>query len=97
MGGLWESAAKSFKSHLKKTAGNHKFNYDEFTTLLARIEAVLNSRPISPLSPDPSDFTTLTNGHFLRGAPLLAIPEAEGDSLNLIDRWEKIRVLHYEP
>ncbi|XP_049315814.1 uncharacterized protein LOC125779230 [Bactrocera dorsalis] len=57
MGGLWESAVKSFKSHLKKVAGNYKFNYEEFTTLLIRIEAVLNSRPLTTLSQDPSDLT----------------------------------------
>ncbi|XP_049306006.1 uncharacterized protein LOC125776623 [Bactrocera dorsalis] len=60
MGGLWESAVKSFKSHFKPVAGNYKFNYEEFTTLLNRIEAVLNSRPLTVLSQDPSDFTALT-------------------------------------
>ncbi|XP_049301897.1 uncharacterized protein LOC125775394 [Bactrocera dorsalis] len=96
MGGLWKSAVKIFKSHLKKTAGNHKFNNEDFTILLTRIEAVLNSRPISPLSQDSSDFTALTPGHFLRGAPLLAIPETEGDSLSLINRWERIKILYLE-
>ncbi|XP_049301851.1 uncharacterized protein LOC125775371 [Bactrocera dorsalis] len=96
MGGLWESAVKSFKSHLKKTAGNHKFNYEEFTTLLTRIEAVLNSRPISPLSQDPSDFTALTPGHFLKGAPILAIPEPGVESLSILNRWERIKILHHD-
>lgn len=50
MGGLWESAVKSFKAHLKKIAIPHKFTFEEFITLLVRIEAVLKSRPISPLS-----------------------------------------------
>ncbi|XP_028901496.2 uncharacterized protein LOC114805108 [Zeugodacus cucurbitae] len=72
MGGLWESAVKSFKSHFKKIAGNHKFNYEEFATLLTKIEAVLNSRPLTALSQDPSDLTALTPGHFLKGAPILA-------------------------
>ncbi|XP_039951457.1 uncharacterized protein LOC120768752 [Bactrocera tryoni] len=70
MGGLWE------------TAGNHKFTYEEFSTLLARIEAVLNSRPVSPLSQDPSDFTALIRGHFLKGAPILAILE-QGRNINV--------------
>lgn len=50
MGGLCESAVKSFMSHLKNTAGDHKFNYEEFTQSLVYIEAVLNPRPISPLA-----------------------------------------------
>lgn len=45
MGGLWESAVKSFKTHLTKVAGTHKFTFEELTTLLVRIEAVLNSGP----------------------------------------------------
>ncbi|XP_075163011.1 uncharacterized protein LOC142235633 [Haematobia irritans] len=43
MGGLWESAVKSMKSHLKKIAGNLNFTYEEFSTLLIRVESVLNS------------------------------------------------------
>ncbi|XP_017485298.1 PREDICTED: uncharacterized protein LOC108373869 isoform X2 [Rhagoletis zephyria] len=96
MGGLWESAVKSFKTHLKKTAGSHKFTFEEFTTLLIRIEAVLNSRPISPLSQDPSDFTALTPGHFLKGSPLLSLPESNHENLSLLNRWEKVKVLHHQ-
>ncbi|XP_049317015.1 uncharacterized protein LOC125779789 isoform X1 [Bactrocera dorsalis] len=96
MGGLWESAVKSFKSHFKRVAGNYKFNYEEFTTLLNRIEAVLNSRPLTVLSQDPSDFTALTPGHFLKGAPILAIPEPGVESLSLLNRWERIKILHHD-
>lgn len=42
---------------------------------LSRIEAVLNSRPISPMSSDPNDFTALTPGHFLIGSAMLARPQ----------------------
>ncbi|XP_049316554.1 uncharacterized protein LOC125779317 [Bactrocera dorsalis] len=95
MGGLWESAVKSFKSHFKKLAGSYKFNYEEFTTLLAKIEAVLNSRPLTALLQDPSDFTALTPGHFLKGAPILATPEPGVESLSLLNRWERIKILHH--
>ncbi|XP_054084611.1 uncharacterized protein LOC128921342 [Zeugodacus cucurbitae] len=96
MGGLWESAVKSFKSHFKKLAGNYKFNYEEFSTLLTRIEGVLNSRPLAALSQDPSDFTALTPGHFLKGAPILATPEPDVETLSLLNRWERIKILHHE-
>ncbi|XP_069962620.1 uncharacterized protein [Bactrocera oleae] len=81
MGGLWESAVKRFKSHSKKLAGNYKFNYKEFTTLLIRIEAVLNPRPLTTLSQDPFDLTALTPRHFLKRASILAIPEPGVESL----------------
>lgn len=98
MRGLWEAGVKSFKLHFKKVAGNHKFNFEEFSTLLARIEGVLNSRPLSPVNEDPTDLNVLTPGHFLRGAPIIAYPEMPTDDLkiSLLNRWEKLKALHHQ-
>ncbi|XP_065079303.1 uncharacterized protein LOC135702207 [Ochlerotatus camptorhynchus] len=74
-GGLWEAAVKSMKGHLKRTLGNTVISSDEMATLVAQIEACLNSRPITPLSNDPNDMEILTPGHFLVGRPLTEIPE----------------------
>lgn len=54
-GGLWEAAIKSAKYHMKRIIGDAALNYDEMSTILAEIEAILNSRPISQLSNDPND------------------------------------------
>ncbi|XP_075159324.1 uncharacterized protein LOC142232403 [Haematobia irritans] len=96
MGGLWEAAVKSFKTHFKKLAGAHRFTFEQFATLLARIEGVLNSRPISAMTEDPSDLTALTPGHFLRGSPLLAFPEPMSSKLSLINKWTKLKALHHQ-
>ncbi|XP_062542111.1 uncharacterized protein LOC134210108 [Armigeres subalbatus] len=63
-GGLWEAQVKSFKAHLKKSVGLRTLKNDEMLTALAQIEAVLNSRPMTAISSDPSDYEALTPGHF---------------------------------
>ncbi|XP_072766487.1 uncharacterized protein [Anoplolepis gracilipes] len=73
-GGLWEAAVRSMKQHLKKTIGEASLNGDD---VLSQIEAVLNSRPLIPLSDDPMDLNALTPAHFLIGEPLNSYPEPE--------------------
>jgi hypothetical protein len=59
----------------QRVLGDRMLNFEEMYTLLAMIEACLNSRPITPLSNDPHDLTSLTPGHFLIGTPLTAPAE----------------------
>ncbi|GFX39978.1 integrase catalytic domain-containing protein [Trichonephila clavipes] len=65
MGGLWEAGIKSTKYHLKRVVGETKLTYEEFETFLTQIEACLNSRPLTPISNDSNDQSTLTPGHFI--------------------------------
>ncbi|KAI8126852.1 Retrovirus-related Pol polyprotein from transposon 17.6 [Lucilia cuprina] len=51
MGGLWEAGVKSFKTHLKKVTHAQAFTYEEFSTMLIRIEA---SPLLTPAEPDSS-------------------------------------------
>ncbi|XP_058816309.1 uncharacterized protein LOC131679586 [Topomyia yanbarensis] len=90
-GGLWEAAVKSLKHHLRRTMGNSVLSQDEFVTLLARIEACLNSRPLTPLSADPNDLEVLTPGHFLVHRSLTCFPELDlsENPRNRLDRWQE--------
>ncbi|XP_053968855.1 uncharacterized protein LOC128870279 [Anastrepha ludens] len=54
-GGLWEAAVKSAKHLLVRAVGNALLTAEETATLLVEVEAVLNSRPVAPLSNDPND------------------------------------------
>lgn len=81
------------KYHLRRIVGIQTFTYEELSTLLCQIEAVLNSRPLCPLTDDPNDLNVLTPGHFLIGHSLNLIPKP-----NLLDtnpshlrRWQKIQ------
>lgn len=94
-GGIWESAVKSAKTHLKRVMGNQTLTLDELQTLVVRIESVLNSRPLSPLSADPSELCPLTPGHFLIGRPLATLPEHNVENLptNSLKRWQRIQAM----
>ncbi|XP_033362368.1 uncharacterized protein LOC117240438 [Bombus vosnesenskii] len=66
-GGLWEAAVKPFKYHFRRIVGNELFTFEQFNTLVIEIEAVLNSRLLTPISTDPKDLLVLTPGHSLIG------------------------------
>ncbi|XP_046810918.1 uncharacterized protein LOC124420799 [Lucilia cuprina] len=95
MGGLWEAGVRSFKLHFRKEAHSGKYTFEELSTVLARIEACLNSRPLSPMSDDPNDIVALTPGHFLIGSPILAPPEPSiyQSPLSLLNRYRKVKAL----
>ena len=81
-GGLWESNVKAVKSHLFKTIGKQILSLDEFNTVLVQIEGILNSRPLTVLSDDPTDLQSLTPAHFLVGRPLTMLPSLDVSNEN---------------
>ncbi|XP_064622515.1 uncharacterized protein LOC135484767 [Lineus longissimus] len=95
-GGLWEAGVKSVKQHLKRTIGGMSLTFEELNTVLVQIEACLNSRPLCPLSTDPSDFQALTPGHFLVGTELNALPEIDltDVKVNRLNRWQHVQSLY---
>lgn len=66
--------------------------FEEFYTLLVQIEAVLNSRPLTPLSSDPNDLVPLTPTHFLITNPGLPMPEPDVANIadNRLNRYHLI-------
>ena len=90
-GGLWEAGVKSVKYHLKRIMGPDSMTLEEFMTLLTQVEAALNSRPLCPLSTDPTELEVLTPGHFLVGEALVAVPEPDLTQLrvNRLSRWQR--------
>ena len=90
MGGLWEAAVKGMKTHLKRVMGTTRFTFEELTTIICRIEACLNSRPLTPMtSHNPDGLVTLTAGHFLTSKSTSSYPEdpAPLNNLQLLKKW----------
>ncbi|XP_011858366.1 PREDICTED: uncharacterized protein LOC105555927 [Vollenhovia emeryi] len=94
-GGLWEAGIKSAKHHLRRVAGNSALTFEEFYTLLTQIEAILNSRPLTPVSSDPNDLIPLTPAHFLIGKTLTAVADPDLTHLpeSRLSRWQLIQGL----
>ena len=67
-GGLWEAGVRAMKEILQKMVGTHSLSFEELTTILAEVESILNSRPLTAPDSLPADGDIiLTPGHFLIG------------------------------
>ena len=82
-GGFYEHLVKSVKTPLKKIFAKAMLDAEQLTTILAEIEAQLNSRPLTYLSADPGDYSVITPAQILIGRNLQASPAKEEPSLNV--------------
>ena len=71
MGGFYEWLIDLTKRSLRKTIGNKRLSQRQLVTILAEVEAVINSRPLVYIDDDinsshaitPIDFLSLHNSH----------------------------------
>jgi len=91
-GGIWEAAVKSAKFHLTRIVGGAHLTFEEMQTILCEIEAILNSRPLVPLSSDTNNTAYLSPGHFLVGSPLNSFPTMDVNDVNTnrLLQWQVI-------
>lgn len=64
-GGVWERLIRSVRKILHAMIGEHLVNEETLVTFLVEVEKILNSRPITRVSSDPSDLEPLTPNHIL--------------------------------
>ena len=65
MGGAWERMIRSIRRILRSILGSQSLNDENFLTLMAEIESIINSRPLVPVSFVDSSQEPLTPNHLL--------------------------------
>lgn len=91
-----EGSVKSVKHRLKRVVSLANLTYEEMITVLIHIEAILNSRPLTPMSSDPSDLIALTPSNFLIGRTFTSLPNPEVKetaALHTLSRYMRMQKL----
>ncbi|XP_062551031.1 uncharacterized protein LOC134215999 [Armigeres subalbatus] len=68
MGGAWERLVRTVKQNLSKLKSNRTLSHEVLENLLAEIENIVNSRPLTCIPVDDDQSPVLTPNHFLLGS-----------------------------
>lgn len=92
VGGLWEAGVKVVKKHFKSIE-DYNFTFQQLSTIMAEIEAIMNSRPLTSLSDDPNDLQVLTPSHFLIGTYQSILIDSKNNTTykNYKDGWRDVQ------
>lgn len=92
-----EAVVKGAKRALRRTLEAAHLTDEELMTAFCRAEALLNSRPLTAVSSDPSDSPPLTPAAFLLGHTQLDISGEDADTPeNTRKRWRRLQQLNTE-
>ncbi|XP_050043628.1 uncharacterized protein [Dermacentor andersoni] len=93
-GGFWERMVRSVKVALRKVLGRSSLSFEELTTVLYEVEAVINSRALTFIYDDAQEPEPLSPAHFLVGRKLTTLlphllpDEIPGGGMHLSRRWK---------
>ena len=77
-GGYWEGLIRSIKSPIKKVIGRSMLSYDEMSTLLTEVEAVINARPLTYVYDDQESVShPLTPSDLIYGRRISRSPNSQ--------------------
>ena len=77
-GGVWERMVAPFKRHLASISTGTTLHVDTFNSAVIEVEGILNRRPLTALSDDPSNPSALTPNH------ILSLSTSEGAPVDLL-------------
>ena len=94
-GGSWERLIKPFKDAFYKVIGTRILSDETLSTFFCEVEAVMNLRPLTTVSSDPTDTEALTPIHILLGRPSTILPPGLFLPRTLTQRktWKEAQVL----
>ncbi|XP_061882235.1 uncharacterized protein LOC133633659 [Entelurus aequoreus] len=92
-GGVWERLIRSVRQVLNSTLHQQIIDDEGLHTIFCEAEAILNSRPLSTVSPDPQDLEPLTPNHILllKTQPIIPPGTFEKRDLYARRRWKQER------
>ncbi|XP_018577969.1 uncharacterized protein LOC108916245 [Anoplophora glabripennis] len=79
------------KQLLRKVLGRSSLNYEDLLTVLCDCESIINTRPLTYISNDPSDLVSLTPSMFLRDLVESGLPDYDE-----VDRASLTKRLRYK-
>ena len=93
--GVHESMIKSAKRAINAILGNADVNDEELMTAIIGAEGLINSRPLTYQTADPSDDVPLTPNHFLHGqvGGQFAPTSVDETGFNPRRRWRRVQEL----
>ena len=97
MGGIWERQIRTVRkvlSHLVRQFGD-RLDEESFRTLMCEVEAIVNSRPLTPVSTDSDDINPLTPNMLLTMKSNVILPPPghfQREDMYMRKRWR--HVLH---
>ena len=80
---MFERLIRSTKRYLRKVIGKAKLEYNELLTMVTEVEMIINSHPLSYVTPDDLK-EPLTPSHFLTGKRTMSIP----DGISTDQNWD---------
>ena len=94
-GGVWERCIRTVRKVLNALLKEQTLDDEGLTTLMCEIESIVNGRPITRLSDDPSDCEALTPNHLLllRSGPNLPPGLFRKEDTHSRRRWRQVQYM----
>ena len=92
---MWERVIRSIRKILTALLGQQLVNEEMLCTLMAEVQGILNSRPLTPVSNDPKDLELLMPNHLLllRANPNLPPGVFTKEDTYCKRRWRQVQYM----